>query len=405
MSTVSEQRRSRARRQAIDTPSGKRERAEQDAAREGAQAGARRRAREQALDVVGIAADLERERLSDPKIDELLADARETLADAENLARHRGQWTPRDGARMAMSDLVGVAQYAVAATRRRLTAQIARQARPSEEDYQDLYCELVERALLKGRESEPGADHENLPRWDALEPRADRETERRIASLWMRGDADAMDAAERAARKAVTDPSAARGAWRAYLTAHARTWARKRHEEAMAQREIRADAHSLMSERVGDAAAEAAERAAELASVLSLSPRAERAVAECLDGLTDRERSLLDGRTPAAIRQSRKRGMADLLEALPTPEALLDALDLAAAEDAGREAMPADARAELEQDRIVALIEAQPVKNPAKHRIPGITPTLRDRIHERDHAPIVVRRAARTAKALPTIGR
>lgn len=391
---VAARRRDRARRQAIEAPgSNPRDNAEREAALEGARAGARRRAREKALDVVGIAAALEREGLTDPRVEALLPEAVETLAKAESVARHRGAWTPRDDARMTIRDLTGVVGYAVAATRRRLTLALPRMARPSDDEYQDLHCDLVRVALERGRAHEPHADAEDLPLWAALEARPERETERRIAALWMRGGTDAMAAAERAAERALSDPLAARGAWRAYLTAHARTWARRRREEAMAALEAgraAADPADLQAERIAYASATAAEDARMIALALDLSERAEYGVRCALDGLTDRERAT-SGVTPAAARKRRQRAQADLLEILPTPDAVRDALELALAQEAERERMPEGAREAIAEDDLRRLMEAARVDRPAKHRIPGATPTIRDHLPEREHAPVVIR--------------
>lgn len=372
--------------QGVQTPA---ERRASEAA-EGIRAGAILRQREAALDLLKTTAALEAEgialddsafMLPAPTADDPAAtvDAREILKGAEEGARKRGRsvgrWTPADGRYMSGADVTAAATVAAGAAARQMSAAGMPKLTPAE--WSDLVSDLTLVALTRGAEGEVSQTRHGRPaevlayidggyRADIPAELAERRAIAATAPLKgaPRPEAPASHGAAldvlrwiATAERAATPDTPAwralraeggdyRGAWRAYLTAHARSFARERLTAHRAQ----LAAEGAERDRSAKRAAELAEGraiAGALADRWSLKPAEREAAAAALAGETHRERAAREGITPEAAKQRAKNGRRKLADRWPTAYALKLATRAAESEAAAAEWVdtPAPARA------------------------------------------------------------
>lgn len=320
MSTTATRRRAKAKAQAARKPTPlQREAAEQ---REGIRAGAVLREREAAFNIVTTAAALDAEGVALSAAAEaersgavaLLADAE---AGAAKRGRNVGRWIPRDDAAMSGADVLALASAAAGAAARQMRG--AGMPRLTDDEWTDLRNDLALTLLERA-----GG---NAPRWRAIDPTLSSEA-RAAAAAWMRApylDADTGGAMSAAYRECVARMGDYRGAWRSYLTASARTYARGRidaHRVALAAEEAARDPRS---DRLTTLSAEGAQVAAELGARHTLSTAERAGVEAALSGLTHRERAALNGSTVEAAKQAAKNGRAALRKRFPDAASLRDA--------------------------------------------------------------------------------
>lgn len=317
---VAANRRARARRQMAGnlTTAEKAEKAD----REGRQMGAKLAAREKALGIVQTADALAADGVAlTADAAEEVAEAREVLASADAAARNVesshltgdrrgsrgvGRWVPTNQRAMTGRDLMSAAKVAALTAAR----QMARAGMPRLEDAEladlesDLVAVALERGAARGR-------RDSLPHWRDLEA----------------ADGDY------------------RGAWRSFLTAHARTYARDRvnaYKAAEAAAKAERDSHTpddRRRARSAEKAAEAGAMADQIAERLHLTAAERDGVVAVLDGLTHRERGELLGITPEAAKQRTKNALRKLRARFPNEITATREIALAQAAAAKAEAL------------------------------------------------------------------
>lgn len=342
---------------------------------EGIRAGAILRQREAALDLVTTAAALEAEgvTLADsaylmpaPTADDpdATVDAREVIESAEQGARKRnrnvGRYRHADPRYMTGADVTAAATVAAGAAARQMSG--AGMPRLEAEEWADLVSMLTVAALDRAAALRmPAASTYRRPAERARltakgasialfhapygTPTADRRA--RLMAL----DAE-RHAAAPAWRTLTAEDGDYRGAWRAYLTATARTFARERITAHRAQVAAENAERDTGAERAA-ALAEGRAIAALLAERHALKRAEQDAAAAALAGETHRERAAREGVTPEAAKQRAKNGRRKLAERWPTAAALKRAVTDAerAAAEQEWERTPMAERAALLVDR------------------------------------------------------